>query len=266
MEARQELIDELDEQHALFALEAPAHAAALWTIGQIEAFYESEGELLGPEPEDPVPRPLPLLTHVPCVLLLLCCYPCDCDSVAVLSAASSGDPGAVLSHAWPSTLLASTALPPVLTDVSSAFAAAASFPCRRRCCCCCCVLYLCCYCVRYLCCCRAHCSALPHHPPTRQPCRFVICVFCCCVLSVPLLLRPLLVLLLCPLPLLLPRPLLSTTPPSAHPTAVSMCHLRFLLLRPFRAAVLPRPLLHHPPTRPPCRCVSLLRCAGRISR
>ena len=48
MEVRQEMIDELDEQHVLFALEAPAHAAALWTIGQIEAFYESEGELLGP--------------------------------------------------------------------------------------------------------------------------------------------------------------------------------------------------------------------------
>ena len=51
MEARQERIDELDEQHALFALEAPAHAAALWTIDQIEAFYESEGELLGPQPQ-----------------------------------------------------------------------------------------------------------------------------------------------------------------------------------------------------------------------
>lgn len=48
IEARQEMIDELDKQHALFALEAPAHAAALWTIGQIEAFYESEGKLLGP--------------------------------------------------------------------------------------------------------------------------------------------------------------------------------------------------------------------------
>ena len=215
MEARQELIDELDEQHALFALEAPAHAAALWSIGQIEAFYEAGGELLGPEPDDPVPRPLPLLTLVPCVLLLLCCYPCVCDSVAVLSAASSGDPETTqcpaLTDAWPSTFLALTAHPPVLTDAaaSTLLAPTAYSPMLTD----------------------ATASTLlaatapppvPHAHPIRPSCRCVICVCYCCVLSVPLLRCPLLVLLLCPLPLLLPRPLLSTPPP-AHPTAVPMC-------------------------------------------